>query len=142
MARWKQAQGSDSLPTGLAKNVKMILENQVYLGHMVSHKTQTKSFKNRKLVAVPKEDWIVVKNTHEAIIDEETFELVQKFISVKKRPNKTGRPNMFVGLVNARTVDAIWRSPIQTEESRDSVAGHTPETAISVQLMRFPMTHW
>ena len=77
----------------------MILENQVYLGHMVSHKTQTKSFKNRKLVAVPKEDWIVVKNTHEAIIDEETFELVQKFISVKKRPNKTGRPNMFVGLV-------------------------------------------
>ena len=69
----------------VGKNVKMILENQVYLGHMVSHKTQTKSFKNRKLVAVPKEDWIVVKNTHEAIIDEETFELVQKFISVKKR---------------------------------------------------------
>lgn len=83
----------------VGKNVKMILENQVYLGHMVSHKTQTKSFKNRKLVAVPKEDWIVVKNTHEAIIDEETFELVQKFISVKKKPNKTGRPNMFVGLV-------------------------------------------
>ena len=47
----------------VGKNVKMILENQVYLGHMVSHKTQTKSFKNRKLVAVPKEDWIVVKNT-------------------------------------------------------------------------------
>ena len=37
----------------VGKNVKMILENQVYLGHMVSHKTQTKSFKNRKLVAVP-----------------------------------------------------------------------------------------
>lgn len=83
----------------VGKNVKMILENQVYLGHMVSHKTQTKSFKNKKLVAVPREDWIVVKNTHEAIIDEETFELVQKFISVKKRPNKTGRPNIFVGLV-------------------------------------------
>ena len=83
----------------VGKNVKMILENQVYLGHMVSHKTQTKSFKNKKLVPVPKEEWIVVKNTHEAIIDEETFELVQKFISVKKRPNKTGRPNIFVGLV-------------------------------------------
>lgn len=83
----------------VGKNVKMILENQVYLGHMVSHKTQTKSFKNKKPVPVPKEDWIVVRNTHEAIIDEETFELVQKFIGVKKRPNKTGRPNMFVGLV-------------------------------------------
>ncbi|MCI8928224.1 MAG: recombinase family protein [Lachnospiraceae bacterium] len=81
------------------KNVKMILENQVYLGHMVSHKTQTKSFKNKKLVAVPEEDWIIVRNTHEPFIDEETFELVQKFISVKKQPNKTKRPNMFVGLV-------------------------------------------
>jgi len=83
----------------VGKNVKMILENQVYLGHMVSHKTQTKSFKNKKLVPVPEDEWIIVKNTHEAIVDEETFELVQKFISVKKRPNKTGRPNMFVGLV-------------------------------------------
>ena len=83
----------------VGKNVKMILENQVYLGHMVSHKTQTKSFKNKKLVSVPKEEWIIVRNTHEAIVDEETFELVQKFISVKKRPNKTGCPNMFVGLV-------------------------------------------
>ena len=55
----------------VAKNVKMILENQVYLGHMVSHKTQTKSFKNKKPVAVPKEEWIIVRNTHEAIIDEE-----------------------------------------------------------------------
>ena len=61
----------------VAKNVKMILENQVYLGHMVSHKTQTKSFKNKKPVAVLKEEWIIVRNTHEAIIDEETFELVQ-----------------------------------------------------------------
>lgn len=83
----------------VGKNVKMILENQVYLGHMVSQKTQTKSFKNKKLVPVPEDEWIIVKNTHEAIVDEETFELIQKFISVKKRPNKTGRLNMFVGLV-------------------------------------------
>ena len=46
-----------------------------------------------------RDTWIIVRNTHEAIIDEETFELVQKFISVKKQPNKTGRPNIFVGLV-------------------------------------------
>ena len=71
----------------VAKNVKMILENQVYLGHMVSHKTQTKSFKNKKPVAVPKEEWIIVRNTHEAIIDEETFELVQKFIMAFSNPN-------------------------------------------------------
>ena len=83
----------------VGKNVKMILENQVYLGHMVSHKTQTKSFKNRKLVAVPKEDWIVVKNTHEAIIDEETFELAQKRIATRQRPTKVDEIDLFSGLL-------------------------------------------
>ena len=107
MARWKQAQGSDSLPTGLEKNLKIDFgKSSVSQVIWYQHKTQTKSFKNRKLVAAPKEDWIVVKNTHEAIIDEETFELVQKCIGVKeKEPNKTGRPNMFVGLVK---MPGLW----------------------------------
>ena len=83
----------------VAKNVKMILENQVYLGHMVSHKTQTKSFKNKKPVAVPKEEWIIVRNTHEAIIDEETFARVQELRKNKRRPARTGKTNMFSGLV-------------------------------------------
>lgn len=95
----EQSKGFKFPTDWVGKNVKMILDNQVYLGHMVSHKTQTKSFKNKKLVKVPKEDWIIVKNTHEAIIDEETFEIVQKFIHVKKKPTKTGKPNIFVGLV-------------------------------------------
>jgi len=77
----------------------MILENQVYLGHMVSHKTQTKSFKNKKPMKVSKEGWIIVKQSYETIIDEEIFEIVQKFISVKKQPTKTGKPNLFVGLM-------------------------------------------
>lgn len=95
----EQSKGFKFPTDWVGKNVKMILDNQVYLGHMVSHKTQTKSFKNKKLVKVPKEDWIIVRNTHKAIIDEETFEIVQKFIHVKKQPNKTGKPNIFVGLV-------------------------------------------
>jgi len=95
----EQSKGFKFPTDWVGKNVKMILQNQVYLGHMVSHKTQTKSFKNKKLVKVPKEDWIIVKNTHEAIIDEETFEIVEKFIHLKKQPNKTGKPNIFVGLV-------------------------------------------
>lgn len=95
----EQSKGFKFPTDWVGKNVKMILDNQVYLGHMVSHKTQTKSFKNKKLVKVPKEDWIIVKNTHEAIIDEETFEIVQKFIHVKKQPTKTGKPNIFVGLI-------------------------------------------
>lgn len=50
---------------------------------------------------------VLVKNTHEAIIDEETFEIVQKFISVKKQPNKAGKSNILVGLVKCPDIGAI-----------------------------------
>jgi len=87
-------------PTYWSPNaIRRILMNQVYLGHTVSHKTQTKSFKNKSLVEVPKEQWIIVKDTHPRTINDETFELVQKFMSVKKRTTKHGQTGLFTGLV-------------------------------------------
>jgi len=79
--------------------VRRMLTNQVYLGHTVSHKQQTKSFKHRKLVDNPKEKWIVVENTHQRIIDDETFDLIQNFMSVKRRTTKKGKTGLFTGLV-------------------------------------------
>lgn len=78
--------------------LKSLLMNPVYCGDMASQKRYYR-FKIGNQGDKAPEDWITVRDTHEAIIDEETFELVQKFISVKKQPNKTGRPNIFVGLV-------------------------------------------
>lgn len=80
-----------------------ILKNRVYLGHMVNGKSTTKSFKVRKQVIIPPEDWIEVKNTHEPIIDEDTFELAQKVIKVKKRPTKEGKHQIFQGLLRCST---------------------------------------
>lgn len=60
------------------QTIHTILNNPVYLGHVVQNKCSALSYKNRKKKAVPKEEWIVVKNMHEAIIDEETFESVKK----------------------------------------------------------------
>ena len=65
------------------KTVEQIIKNQVYLGHMVSCKQTTKSYKNKKLVNIPKENWIVVENTHQAIIDQHTFDLAQKIVKIK-----------------------------------------------------------
>ena len=79
--------------------VKAMLKNRVYIGHMVGGKTTTKSFKNRSLVYLPEEQWIEVQNTHEALIDERTFEQVQKLIGQRKIPNTTGAPNLFAGLL-------------------------------------------
>ncbi len=60
--------------------VKDILINEMYLGHMIQGKTTKLSLKSKKITYIPKEDWVKVKNTHEAIITEETFNLVQMII--------------------------------------------------------------
>lgn len=88
-------------PTGwTAKVIKGIAANPVYLGHTVSNKSHTKSFKNKKIVYVPSEDWIVVKNTHPALIDQQTFDLVQKLLPIKKHAfRQKDYDNIFIGLV-------------------------------------------
>lgn len=83
--------------------IKIILQNKVYLGHMVSHKNTKKSFKSKSIVPVPKDEWIEVLDTHEPLVDEETFELAQKIIRVKKRPTKTGEHQIFAGLLRCST---------------------------------------
>lgn len=79
--------------------IMAILQNRVYLGNMVANKSTTKSFKNRKQVAIPEAEWIEVKKTHEPIIDEHLFHTAQKVVRVKKRENSKGEPNIFAGLL-------------------------------------------
>ena len=73
--------------------VKKILINRVYTGDLVQH-TQTKvSYKSKKKIAVDEKFWIVVNNTHEALVDKDTFEYVN---NLRKRNTrnyevKTGR---------------------------------------------------
>jgi site-specific DNA recombinase len=86
-----------------ATTITKILQNRVYLGHMVSHKATKPSFKKKRIVAVPEEEWIEVANTHEPLIDEETFALAQKVIRVKKRPTKEGEHQIFAGLLKCST---------------------------------------
>lgn len=83
--------------------ITTILKNRVYLGHMVNNKSTTKSYKNRKLVKLPESEWIEVKNTHEPLVDEMTWELAQKTIGKKKRPMRTGEIQIFSGLVKCST---------------------------------------
>ena len=79
--------------------IETILRNREYLGHLVCNKSTTKSFKNRKLVRLSKENWIEVKNTHESIVDEKLFESVQKITAFKDRKIHTENKNIFAGLL-------------------------------------------
>ncbi|NCB03682.1 MAG: DUF4368 domain-containing protein, partial [Spirochaetia bacterium] len=67
--------------------VSDILSRQEYLGHTVNFKTGRKSYKNKKSFANPPSKWIIIKNTHEAIIDQETFDIVQRLKEGRKRTN-------------------------------------------------------
>lgn len=82
--------------------VQKILSQQEYCGDIINFKTYSKSFKNKRRIENSKENWAVFKDVNEPIIDRETFETVQKFISKTKRraPKKeNGERSIFNGLV-------------------------------------------
>lgn len=84
----------------IQQHVKRILENEVYTGTMVSGTTEKVSFKSKKIKIKPKEEWIRVENTHEAIINKEDFDAVQEIIKSKSKfAPKTRKPSPFAGLV-------------------------------------------
>jgi DNA invertase Pin-like site-specific DNA recombinase len=80
-----------------------ILHRREYLGHLVSCKYTTKSFKNKKMVIVPEDERIEVQNTHEPIIDQYLFDLAQKVAHVKRREGKPLMENIFAGLLKCST---------------------------------------
>lgn len=79
--------------------LKKILNNQVYLGRMVNAKTRKVSFKSKKIVKVPSEEWIVVENTHAPIVTEQLWNDAQKKLNGRKRICNTGETHLFSGLV-------------------------------------------
>ena len=85
------------------ETLSAILGREEYLGHTVNLRTRTKSYKDKRKVDNPKEDWLIFKNTHEAIIDQETFDIVRKMRNHKRSnqryKNRAGHENLFAGLV-------------------------------------------
>ena len=78
--------------------VSAILERMEYCGHTVNFKTHRQSYKIKKTIENPPEQWKIFRNTHEAIVDEETFERVQELRRNKHKKKKTGKTNLFSGV--------------------------------------------
>ena len=81
-----------------SETIAHILEKAEYCGHTVNFRTHVKSYKNKKRVDNPKEDWLIFENTHEAIITQQEFDLVQELRKHKRRPTKHEEVNPFSGI--------------------------------------------
>ena len=77
--------------------VRSMLLNQMYCGDTVNFKTYTKSNKLKKRIKNELENVLIFENTHEAIIDRATFDVVQKHFSGRKRANGNGEMDKYAG---------------------------------------------
>ncbi len=82
----------------IAPVIYKMLSNRTYLGEMIQHKTTKVSFKSDLQIKNSPEDWIVVPNTHEPIVDAETFTIVRRRSRAKYVPKGGNFKNIFAGL--------------------------------------------
>lgn len=76
--------------------VSNVLTNETYIGNLVYNRTGSVSYKNRKQISKPKEEWIIVQNTHEGIVDKKDFEKVSEFIDSRKCNRKSHLNHQFM----------------------------------------------
>ena len=83
------------------ETVKHLIRNEVYIGNMVQGKTGTVSYKNKKLISKPEDEWIRVEGTHEPIISLDVWDTVQGIDQKRVRKNvaSDGIRSVFTGLV-------------------------------------------
>ncbi len=82
------------------QTIHTILNNETYIGHLIQNKVNTLSYKDKKKKLLPKEKWIIVKNTHTPIIEPEVFEMVQKLQKTRTRSvGSTEENGIFSGLL-------------------------------------------
>lgn len=81
-----------------ATTVAGILGKMEYLGHTVNFKTYKKSFKDKRTMKNTPDKYVIFKNTHEAIIDQETFDIVQNLRKQRQRRTTCDRKGLFAGI--------------------------------------------
>lgn len=82
-----------------ARSVADILQKPEYLGHTVNFKTYKKSYKSKKKMWNDPSEWQVFENTHEAIVDEETFRIVQRIRDGRRKVTRMGEMPILSGML-------------------------------------------
>lgn len=86
-----------------ANSIRVIVENPVHYGALAYGKTRVIKVGSKKARRVPKEDWIIVEDCHEPIVDKETWKLAQRMKRKYSARTKSGRINPFKGILKCST---------------------------------------
>ena len=119
----KKTRGTKSVSYGLwqQSTVRFILSNEIYTGTVIQGKRKKISFKSKKFINLPEEDWIKVENMHEAIITKEDFERVRKVINATKGSRAVKNDYLFKGLL--RCYDCKGYIGIRSPDKNGNVYG-------------------
>lgn len=82
-----------------SERISEMLQNETYIGNMVQGRTVKVSYKSKKCLRQAREDWVVVKGTHEPIVDEETFRKVRMLVDSRKHTRSRTYDFLLKGLV-------------------------------------------
>ena len=82
-----------------SSTVAKILARHEYAGHTVNLRTEKVHFKDKHFKWKPQDEWLIFENTHEAIVEQEVWDMVQKCRKVKRRTDTMGEANPLTGLV-------------------------------------------
>lgn len=105
-----------------SSSVKRILTAEVYLGHLVQGKTQKINYKVNKMVEKPESEWIRVENTHEPIISEDEFSVVQRLLQTDGRTSpQMEETNMFAGILYCGDCDEQMVRRVNKYKGKETV---------------------
>lgn len=102
-------------------SIRVILQNEAYVGHMVQGKSGTISYKNHRLVNKPEEQWVRVENTHDPLITEEMWETARMLEDrhFMPRKNADGSQSVFVGLLRCADCGFTMKANTKKDTRKD-----------------------
>jgi len=105
-----RANGNASSVLWRYATISNMLRNEMYIGNMVQNKSEKISYKSKKKRNIPKKDWIIVKNTHDPIIDIDTWNKTQELISLNTKPFNEGKIGLFANKVYCKHCNYALKS--------------------------------
>ena len=105
--------------------IKVIIHNEVYIGNMVQGRFGKLSYKSKKLVSKPKDEWIRVEGTHEPLISREVWDTVVSIgeNGIRKRETSDGIKSIFVGLLYCADCGFKMRNNVERFTYKDGRSG-------------------